>query len=159
MSPIVKYTGEQGEQRTFRPRGSATRALIPSVIGETVDLLYDETNPVDVRLASVWDLYLLPIMFGGIAALLFCWGGASSLICVGGLNGAEWFGLGRGLEDIPQRQRRWLLGRGLFRHGASIGRAARNAPPIRRCELHTMQDDEAEKPKPCGGNRRMHLPR
>ena len=74
MSPIVKYTGEQGEQRTFRPRGSATRALIPSVIGETVDLLYDETNPVDVRLASVWDLYLLPIMFGGIAALLFCWG-------------------------------------------------------------------------------------
>jgi hypothetical protein len=78
MSPIVKYTGEQGEQRTFRPRGSATRALIPSVIGETVDLLYDETNPVDVRLASVWDLYLLPIMFGGIAVLLFCWGGAST---------------------------------------------------------------------------------
>src|SRR5258708_3962749 len=74
MSPIVKYTREQGEQRTFRPRGSATRALIPSVIGETVDVLYDETNPVDVRLASVWDLYLLPIMFGGIAVMLFCWG-------------------------------------------------------------------------------------
>jgi len=47
----------------------------------------------------------------------------------------------------------------LFRHPSSIDRAARNAPPIRRCELHTMQDDEAEKPKPCGGNRRMHLPR
>jgi Protein of unknown function (DUF3592) len=74
MSPIVKYTGEQGEQRTFRPRRSATRALIPPVIGETVDLLYDETNPGDVRFASVWDLYLLPIVFGAVAALLFCWG-------------------------------------------------------------------------------------
>jgi hypothetical protein len=73
MSPIVKYTGEQGEQRTFRPQHPATRALMPSRIGETVDLLYDETNPVDVRLDSVWDLYLLPIVFGAIAALLFCW--------------------------------------------------------------------------------------
>jgi Protein of unknown function (DUF3592) len=74
MSPVVKYTGEQGVQRTFRPNGSAARALTPSVIGETVDVLYDETNPADIRLASVWDLYLLPIMFGGIAMLLFCWG-------------------------------------------------------------------------------------
>jgi hypothetical protein len=74
MSPIVKYIGEQGEQLTFRPRGSTTRALIPSVIGETVDVLYDATNPDDVRLASVWNLYFLPIMFGGLAVLLFCWG-------------------------------------------------------------------------------------
>ena len=74
MSPIVKYPGEQGEQRTFRPQRSAARALMPSGIGETVDLLYDEANPVDVRLASVWDLYLVPIVFGAIAALLFCWG-------------------------------------------------------------------------------------
>lgn len=73
MSPIVKYAGEHGEQRTFRPQRSATRALMTSGIGETVDVLYDETNPVDVRLASVWDLYLLPIAFGAIAALLFCW--------------------------------------------------------------------------------------
>jgi Protein of unknown function (DUF3592) len=73
MSPIVKYTGEQGEQRTFRPRGTVSRALTPSVIGETVDLLYDGANPVDVRLASVWDLYLLSIVLGGIALLLFCW--------------------------------------------------------------------------------------
>jgi Protein of unknown function (DUF3592) len=73
MSPIVKYTGEQGEQRTFRPQRSATRALMPSGIGETVDVLYDETNPADVRLASVWNLYLAPIVFGAIAAFLFCW--------------------------------------------------------------------------------------
>jgi hypothetical protein len=64
MSPIVKYAGEQGEQRTFRPQQSAARALMPSGIGETVDPLYDEINPVAVRLASVWDLYLLPVVSG-----------------------------------------------------------------------------------------------
>jgi hypothetical protein len=74
MSPIVKYAGEQGDQRTFRPRRSVTRVLMPLGIGETIDVLYDETNPVDVRLASVWDLYLLPIVFGSIAGFLFCWG-------------------------------------------------------------------------------------
>lgn len=73
-SPIVKYTGQEGEQRTFRPQRTTTRALMPSGLGETVDLLYDKTNPVDVRFASVWELYLLPILFGGIAVLLFCWG-------------------------------------------------------------------------------------
>jgi hypothetical protein len=73
MSPIVKYTGEQEAQRTFRPERSTTRALMPSGIGETVDVLYDESNPADVRLASIWDLYLLPIVLGAIAALLFCW--------------------------------------------------------------------------------------
>jgi hypothetical protein len=74
MSPVVKYAGKQGEQLIFRPQRSVTRVLMPLDIGETIDLLYDETNPVDVRLASVWDLYLQPIVFGAIAALLFCWG-------------------------------------------------------------------------------------
>jgi hypothetical protein len=40
-------------------------------VGETVDVFYDESNPADARLASVWDLYFWPILFGGIATLLF----------------------------------------------------------------------------------------
>ncbi len=35
----------------------------------------------------------------------------------------------------------WLAGRGPFRHDASIDRAVKIVPPIRRCELHTLQGD------------------
>jgi hypothetical protein len=68
--PVIRYAGDQGEQRTFRPR-VITSILIPSV-GDPVDLLYDKANPADVRIASFWDLYLLSIAFGGIGALLLC---------------------------------------------------------------------------------------
>jgi hypothetical protein len=53
------------------------------------------------------------------------------------------------LINCPRRLRglrlRW---RGAFRHGASIGPAVRTAPPISRCELHTLQ-----------GKERTHAPR
>jgi Protein of unknown function (DUF3592) len=69
LYPVVKYTGRQGEQRTLRPR-QTDLALMPPV-GETVDVLYDEANPVHARIDSFRDLYLLPMVLGAIAALLF----------------------------------------------------------------------------------------
>jgi len=71
--PIVKYIGERGEQRTFRPRVAALALVSVPSVGETVDVLYDETNPDDARIVSFWGLYYLPTVFGGIAALLFGW--------------------------------------------------------------------------------------
>jgi len=73
LYPVVQYTGERGEKRTLRLQVALlAMASMPSV-GETVDVLYDETNPVDARIASFWGLYYLSIIFGGVAALLFGW--------------------------------------------------------------------------------------
>jgi Protein of unknown function (DUF3592) len=72
--PIVKYAGERGEQRTIR-----TSAMIMPSVGETVDVLYDEANPVDARISSFWDLYFIPIVAGVIATLLVC-GAAHALV-------------------------------------------------------------------------------
>jgi hypothetical protein len=50
--------------------------MIVHSVGEKLDVLHDEANPVDPRHCfAFWDLYFVPIVAGVIARLLFCGAG------------------------------------------------------------------------------------
>ena len=66
--PIVAYTTGTGERRTFRSLiGSSPPAYR---VGETVEVLYDRTNPPDARIASFWSLWFVQIIFGVVGSVL-----------------------------------------------------------------------------------------
>jgi hypothetical protein len=65
--PVVRFTTDAGEQRTFR---SSFGSSPPSYwVGETVDVLYDRTDTYDARIASFWSLWLVQLIFGGVGAV------------------------------------------------------------------------------------------
>jgi hypothetical protein len=66
--PVVAYITSAGERRTFRSLiGSSPPAYR---VGETVDVLYDRTNPADARIASFWSLWFVQIVFGVVGSVL-----------------------------------------------------------------------------------------
>ena len=71
--PVVKFTTQAGEQRTFR--GSVGSSPPAFRVGETVDVLYDRTNPPDARIASFWSLWLIQIIVGGLGSVFALVGG------------------------------------------------------------------------------------
>jgi len=63
-APIVSFKTADGQQMEFE---EATRSNPPAhQVGETVEVFYKATNPKDAQINSPFDLWLGPIIVGGI---------------------------------------------------------------------------------------------
>jgi hypothetical protein len=63
--PVVRFTVDQ-RTITFR---SSSGSGNPPVIGDSVDVLYDPDDPQDAKLAGFVDLWLGPLVLGGIGVV------------------------------------------------------------------------------------------
>lgn len=69
--PIVRF---QVAEQQIQFRGSVATSPPAWHVGETVDVLYLESNPWDARIESFTSLWLLPMIFGGIGAVFLAIG-------------------------------------------------------------------------------------
>lgn len=71
--PVVKFKTKSGQERTFR---SSSGSSPPSYsVGESVGVLYDESEPSDARIRSFFALWGGPVILGGLGSIFFLIGG------------------------------------------------------------------------------------
>ena len=75
-SPVVKFSTKAGRQITFTPDYSTSSK--PSV-GSEIEVLYPADDPQAARVANFADLWLLPVIFGGLGLVI---GGLGSVVVV-----------------------------------------------------------------------------
>jgi hypothetical protein len=72
-TPVVTFETPERESVTFH---SSVSSSPPSFdVGESVEVLYDPANPSDAVIDSFWQVYLVPIILGGIGGVFFVVGG------------------------------------------------------------------------------------
>lgn len=70
--PVVKFKTKSGQERTFR---SSSGSRPPSYhVGESVEVVYDETEPSDARIRSFFSLWGGPAIVGGLGIVFFAIG-------------------------------------------------------------------------------------
>lgn len=66
--PIFTFTLKDGSEKTLRSNNGSNPPEFKE--GDRVELLYDEKAPENFTVDNWWGLYLLPTVFGAVAALL-----------------------------------------------------------------------------------------
>jgi hypothetical protein len=63
FNPIVRFTTADGRTVQFVSSSSSSS---PPDLGDTVDVLYDPDDPRGAQLSGFFDLWLFPLVFGGV---------------------------------------------------------------------------------------------
>jgi hypothetical protein len=63
FNPVVRFTTADGRTVQFV---SSSGSSSPAEVGDSVDVLYDPDDPRDAQLSGFFDLWLFPLVFGGL---------------------------------------------------------------------------------------------
>jgi Protein of unknown function (DUF3592) len=63
LYPVVRFTTADGRTVQFL---SSSGSSSPPEVGDSVDVLYDPDDPRDAQLSGFFDLWLFPLVFGGL---------------------------------------------------------------------------------------------
>lgn len=65
--PVIEFTTDRGYPARCKALASSNPPAY--AVGERVEVLYDPARPAEGRIRSFTDLWLLPLLFGGLGAL------------------------------------------------------------------------------------------
>jgi hypothetical protein len=66
-APIFRFVAENGQAFTVTSSVSSNPAGFE--VGETVEVLYRKDDPVGAQIASFWQLWFIPVIFGAIGVV------------------------------------------------------------------------------------------
>lgn len=72
--PIIEFTAQDGKTYRFKRDLELNMDFFDYTIGQTVNVIYDTSNPNNARLDQFWDKHFLHIFLGGFGVFLFLFG-------------------------------------------------------------------------------------
>lgn len=78
--PVVEFALADGQQIRFESQVGSSWPRFR--VGQAVEVLYDPRNPQKAQINRFWELWLFPVVFGGLGAVFFLIGAGSLLMGV-----------------------------------------------------------------------------